>query len=402
MEGLSPIKAQAPIFAKRATCRACYDGGLEEVLNLGVQYLPRYLDQIDLASPRAPLRLMRCAACGLLQLGDTVQADELFRKFWYRSSVNRTMRDAMCDLVEAGLAFHRSGTWVDIGANDGYLLSQVPSRFTRIAVEPAENFVPELQEHYDFVIPDYFSANHERLRNCEVITSAAMFYDLDDPGAFVADIAKCLARDGVWINQLNDAPTTIEANAFDSICHEHLCYYDLGTLKNLYRQHGLVIVKVQHNAVNGGSIRVFAKHSGVPTDILGSRSVRLADVQAFARRVMKWKERMGDLMRGTLAYRGPLWCYGASTKGSVLLQYLGAERLVIGAADRNPAKVGKLMAGTWIPITDEATMRKSKPDYLLVLPWSRDFVREFLNREAEILKAGTTFILPLPNPELLL
>jgi hypothetical protein len=381
-------------------CRACGNKSLETVLDLGEQYLPRFTKEIDVNLPRAPLELGRCKTCGLLQLRHTTDPDLLYRKFWYRSSINSTMRNALISVVGDGLKSHKKGVWVDIGANDGYLLSKVPDEFHKVAFEPAKNLADDLEEHADMVVVDYFKKNPEVAHLANVITSVAMFYDLDDPGRFLDDIRDTLARDGVWINQLNDAPTMMRQNAFDSICHEHLCYYDVPVLSKLYEEHGLTITKVSNNDVNGGSIRVEAKRScdiTVKPSIGEHLGVSRNEALEFAMRIMRWKENMRYLLTA-LSAAGPLWCYGASTKGTVLLQYLGCNDLFIAAADRNPEKNGLRMAGSWIPITSEVEFRKAGAKAALVLPWA--FKDEFVKRERDTILKGTAFVLPLPNIEI--
>jgi len=387
-----------PVAVPRTTCRACGRLGMKPVLDLGNQFLPRFVPEPDESLPRAPLVLMQCSSCDLLQLSHTVQPDLLYRQFWYRSSINQTMRDALDDLVQDGLRHHKGGVWLDIGANDGFLLSRVPNEFQRVAVEPAENFKPYLEEHADLVISDYFKATGKIKGSCDIITSAAMFYDLDDPGKFLNDIHASLHQRGVWINQLNDAPTMLRQNAFDSICHEHLCYYDLPVLENLYRKHGLTIIGVSHNNVNGGSVRVTAARSArrdPKFDLAGIRHSTSVRAREFAARIERWKTRMLDF----LGHQGPMWCYGASTKGTVLLQYLGAtEANFVAVADRNPMKHGLRMAGSWLPIKDELELRAARPSLAVVLPWS--FREEFNQRESGLRENGTALLYPLPNLEL--
>ena len=388
-----------PVSVERSTCRSCTASTLERVIGLGNQYLVNFVKAPDLGLPRSPLTLMRCTTCGLLQLSHTVDPELLYREFWYRSSINATMRDALSDLVKSGTRHHVAGTWLDIGANDGYLLSVVPDSFRKIACEPALNFRTELSKVSDAVISDFFTAESVKTP-CEVITSAAMFYDLDDPNRFVTDIAKVLTPEGVWINQLNDAPTMLRSNAFDAICHEHLCYYDLWTLSDLYLRNGMTIIDVSYNDVNGGSVRVVAKHTKaakVAWSLLGHQRVTRASAASFADRVMKWKDRMTELVRGPMALHGPIWLYGASTKGCCLLQYLDCTDAFHSIADRNPAKHGLFMAGTWLRCVPEASLRDEAPRFVLALPWA--FRDEFVERERPMLDAGTTMVFPLPNIE---
>ena len=281
------IEVGSLISTRRETCRLCDSRKLVTILDLGDQYLPRFPKQIDLSLPTAPLVLVHCSDCGLLQLRDTVNPDLLFREYWYRSSVNQTMKDALRDIVKDGLLYHRSGRWLDIGANDGYLLSQVPPSFERIACEPALNLADQCQRHANLVVSNYFSAEHEVFRGADVITSAAMFYDLDDPNKFVRDICQCLTDDGVWINQLNDAPTMLSQNAFDGVCHEHLIYYDVPRLANLYHECGLTITDIGHNDVNGGSVRVAARKSKsgfFQANLMGLFRCSEKDLERFSKR----------------------------------------------------------------------------------------------------------------------
>jgi hypothetical protein len=380
------------IYDTRTTCRACNDDHLKTIIYFGEMYLPRWVKERDDELPKAPLDLVQCGGCGLLQLRHTVDPDLLYREFWYRSGMNQSMRNALISVVETGMEFHHEGVWLDIGANDGYLLSQVPRTFNRIACEPAQNFKQELAANSEQVVSDYFSAEAIGTQ-CHVITSAAMFYDLDDPNRFIEDVEKLLAKGGVWINQLNDAPTMMQSNAFDSICHEHLCYYDVPTLSKMYRRNGLSIRKLIYNDVNGGSVRVVATRTP-KSDVTGMKKVDNDEATGFATRVGQWKERMGNLI---VSAKGPVWGYGASTKGGTILQYLGLNEHFVGIADKNPEKHGTMMAGCWIPVTDELALRRSGADMAIVLPWA--FRDEFVRREESLRKSGTAMVFPLPNIE---
>ncbi len=406
MEASAVISAQRNTldYARRDTCRVC-SGTMSDVLDLGKQFLVRFPKTVDWDLPRAPIVLVACDACGLLQLRHVVNPDLLYREFHYRSGINQTMRDALQDVVDSGLEYHAKGTWLDIGANDGYLLMCLPTGWRKIACEPALNFTAQLYERADHVIPDYFTAEHEFLTDrgrggCNVITSIAMFYDLDEPDRFVSDIAKALAPDGLWINQLNDSPTMLRENAFDSVVHEHLVYYDLPNLAKLYARHGMVITKVTFNEVNGGSARVFAHKqvAGVrPASLAGIPQPSTDEVCAFAYRTRRWKHHMQDILS---SIKGDVWGYGASTKGSTMLQYLDMPHRFTAIADRNPLKHGTMMPGSWIPITSEERLRDVKPAHAFVMPWA--FRDEFVARERDLRRAGTSLIFPLPNIEFVL
>jgi hypothetical protein len=388
-----------PTYTERTSCRVC-EGELSCVIDFGNHFLTRFVDERDDELPRAPLRLARCTLCGLLQLNEVVDPDLVYRKYWYRSGINQTMQRALLNLVRDGVAWHSSGTWVDIGANDGTLLRFVPKSFTRIAYEPALNFEVELRGSADKVIPDYFRADPS-LRDIQIITSAAMFYDLDKPDDFVEDVATALAPDGVWINQLNDSPTMIRDNAWDGTCHEHNVYYDLPNLEALYQRHGLKILRVTHNDVNGGSMRVTAARTEHRSPGLPASDPRDTptpqQVLRFANRAIRWKERMTRLAE---VLPKPIYGYGASTKGGTLLQYLDVPDLLEAVAERNQLKWGLKQAGVWSPIISEEQMREQSPGTLLVLPWA--FRKEFVEREEELLAKGTMMLMPLPRIEMVL
>lgn len=396
----------APIYTARKNCRACGSSGLVEALDLGEQYLCAFPSEQNTMLPKAPLLLVRCAGCGLLQLLHTTDKNLLYDEYWYRSSMNLTMREALRDVVHAGLAFASEGAWLDIGANDGCLLSYVPDSFVRVACEPAATFHAQLEEHADYVVPTFFSKESVKDKTegrFDVITSCAMFYDLDDPLSFCKDIEASLTKDGVWINQLNDSPTMLRSNGFDSICHEHVTYWDLHNLNAVYGKAGLKIIQVTFNDVNGGSMRVFGArkgHSVSECGIQGYPKATTGEVSSFALRIPRWKRMMQDMISDSARKNGPAWCYGASTKLTAMLQYLDSSQCFMAVADRNHAKHGRFMVGSWLPITSEETMRAARPRLLFVGPWA--FRGEFVAREEALRSTGTTMLFPLPNPEFVL
>ena len=263
------------------------------------------------------------------------------------------------------------------------------------------------------IVNDFFS--YEAFRNAfadtkaKVITSIAMFYDLERPNAFVEDIASCLAEDGVWIVQMSYLPSMLTANAFDNICHEHLEYYSLMAIQRLMDRHRLEIVDVELNDVNGGSIRLFIRLPGggsAPEG--GARVAKMLESERnlglqsrgvydrFAERVDAIKQSVAQFITEETGKGKSVYVYGASTKGNTLLQYFGLDSSVLeGAAERNPEKWGKKTVGTMVPIVSEEHARAENPDYFLVLPWH--FLEGFREREREYLDRGGKFIVPLPE-----
>ena len=283
--------------------------------------------------------------------------------------------------------------------------------------EPARNLVPVAAINADTVINDFFNAAAWEKKfpgkKAKIITSIAMFYDLDDPNAFVADIAKCLDPEGLWIIQMSYLPLMLSQNAFDNICHEHIEYYSLLSLEKLLARHDFEVCDVETNDTNGGSFRIFIRHAGSGTTFqlpagaeLHAKKMRADEAimglndrkpyDDFVARVMRLKEQTVDFIRSEAGRGKRIYIYGASTKGNTLLQFYGlAANVIPFAAERSQYKWGRKTVGSLIPIISEEVARSEKPDYFLALPWH--FMREFVERESNFLKSGGKFIVPLPE-----
>jgi len=341
-----------------------------------------------------------------VQLRHTVNQDKLYKQYWYRSSLNKSMVESLRDVViniEKRIRLSLGDVVMDIGCNDGVLFDQYTNNhmLVKIGVDPAKNLAEEAEKRCDYFFNDYFSSKLN-LPRAKVITSIAMFYDLDNPHTFVEDIKDCLLPDGLWIIQMTDLLSMFRINAFDNICHEHLEYYSLRVLINLLYSHGFEIFDVEYNNVNGGSIRLYVAQS--PSvfrrrDVLGAlvkeqEYMNLFDdpFVAFRQRVEKIKIAIVNFIRDK-----DVAVMGASTKGNTLLQYFGIDdSLISHAAEINPEKFGKRTIGTNIPIIDEKESLKIRPDYYLVLPWH--FIRNFIDKNQEYLDTGGKFLVPMPKP----
>jgi len=237
-----------------------------------------------------------------------------------------------------------------------------------------------------------------------------MFYDLDDPNSFVRDIDRCLDDEGVWTLQMAYLPDKLKTNAFDETSAEHLGYYTLNTLQHLMNRNNLEVFDFETNNVNGGSLRAYIRKKGASVEGFNDADSRLERKLAeemelglndkrvyeeFATRVEHLKERTYNFIAGEVARGKKVYVYGASTKGNTLLQYYGLDkRLITAAAERNPAKYGRLIVGSHIPIIPEEDAR-ADADYFLALPWH--FIDTFVKREYEFLQRGGKFIAPLPE-----
>jgi NDP-4-keto-2,6-dideoxyhexose 3-C-methyltransferase len=412
----------------RTSCRICGEGNLKPVLSLGEQCVSNFVEARDEDLLKAPLELILCdtngGGCGLLQLRHTVDSEEMYRNYWYRSGVNQTMRDALADIaqrVEQFVNLTPSDLVVDIGSNDNTLLKAYKTEgLTKIGFEPAKTVLPYAKEGATQVINDYFTKERlERLKlnkKAKAITAIAMFYDLEDPNKFVADAKECLAEDGILIIQQAYLPLMLKDNIFDNICHEHLEYYSLLSMEALLQRHDLEIIDVEINDVNGGSFRTYITHKegSLESPIEGAKErvnnmrlleqkMELSSLQAysgFAQRVESIKKQVVEFIQKEVAAGKKVYVYGASTKGNTLLQYFGLDSsLITAAAERNRDKWGKKTVATNIPIVSEEEARAGDPDYFLVLPWH--FMEEFKQREQAFLQRGGKFIVPLPEFEII-
>lgn len=404
------------------TCRVCGLKSLHKVLSLGKHYISNFVDSKKESGLKVPLELVVCSnkKCSLLQLLHTTPSNMLYRNYWYKSGTNQTMRDALADISKkaAEKAGLKSGDIVlDIGCNDGTLLRSYNLQGLRlVGFDPAENLLQYSSVGTTKIFCDFFKAKEfeKEFKNekAKVITSIAMFYDLDDPNSFVRGIVKCLHKDGIWVVQMSYLPLMLEQNAFDNICHEHLEYYSLTSLNFLLQTHGLEVFDVEINDVNGGSFRVYIKHSGSESPVATSeeqkrvlsvlgkeKKMQLSTKRPyieFAKRINLLKKKTVNLISKEVKKGKNVYAYGASTKGNTLLQFYGLDnRFIKFAAERNPDKYGKKTVGTLIPIISEEQARAKNPDYFLVLPWH--FLKEFIVREENYLKRGGNFIVPLPE-----
>lgn len=441
------------------TCRLT-GGPLTEILDLGDIYVSDFVPpgqekNVD----RAPLRL-GMGPTGLIQLYDSYSPEKMYRKYWYRSSLNESMRKSLYDLVTdcvefPGLKLQRGDVVVDIASNDGIMLTHPAYQdCLRIGIDPSDvaregaYYCKPPQRHaHSLLVNDYFSESAYRsiagTAQAKIITIVAMFYDIDKPVEFLREVKACLADDGLLCIQLSYTPLMYEQLAFDNICHEHCCFYTLDTLTQVVEKAGLKVVDVEINSVNAGSLRVYITHASnerslVPGHIksveqyrvkalMGTESAvkssyyiskRAPDGKGVTRTEahydinssqtwLKWGEKIkeqGEALRTFLTQckeRGELVLgYAASTKANTLLQAWNiTPDLLPAIADRSQPKWGTVCSGTGIPVISEDEMRERKPEYLLSLAYT--FTSTFLDREKNLVNSGTKFVVPIPTLQIL-
>ena len=405
-------------------CRACGNTDLASVLDLGILALtgvfPRRKGE---PVPSGPLELVKCVedssrnTCGLVQLKHRYDPSLLYgSNYGYRSGLNRSMVTHLEDIAAKIKARTRLGSGdiaLDIGSNDGTLLNalQAPGLIL-VGMDPSGE---KLRSHYPAdgcLIPELFSAARFQKefggKKAKLITTIAMFYDLDDPVSFMREIAELLSPDGLWIFEQSYLPSMLESCSYDTICHEHQEYYSLRQVVWMAKQAGLKVLDVELNGINGGSFCVSAALPDSPfgvnehsiCDLLSEEDAsdfnRAAGYKSFRERVFRHRDQLRGFLRRASESGTRVLGYGASTKGNVLLQFCGITSNELPyVAEVNSDKFGCFTPGTLLPIISEQEAHAMRPDAFFVLPWH--FRENLIQRESWFLNSGGKLIFPLPE-----
>lgn len=409
------------MYKEITKCRISDSTNLITVLSLGEQYLTGVFPKSrDEQVSKGPVDLVWCPDSGLLQLKQSYSLDEMYGdNYGYRSGLNNSMVQHLqhkANTLMRQFPLNAGDVVLDIGSNDATSLKTYPKNLKRIGMDPTGQKFIEFYEDGIELIPDFFSAEGFRkvyptLRP-KLITSIAMFYDLESPIAFVSEIEQLLDDEGVWHFEQSYMPSMLRTNSYDTICQEHLEFYSFKVVKDMLERCNLKVLDVQMNAINGGSFAVTAakKTSKYQPNLpvinwllaqeldMGLNTPR--PYRDFEERVFKHRESLLKLIDSLVADGKKILGYGASTKGNVLLQFCGiTEKHLPAIAEVNPDKFGCFTPGTNIPIISEAEARAMKPDYFFVLPWH--FKHSILEREKEYIANGGKFIFPLPEIEII-
>lgn len=405
------------VYRTRTTCRICGSPNLITTLDLGDQCLAGQFPLPDEPDPpKAPLHLLRCGECGLVQLRHTVDPALMFGKYFYRSGVSATMRTHLewvareaCEMLPGGTVAPRI---LDIGGNDGHLLNAIPvATGQRVIVDPSD--VPVAHPGIS-VVRTFFPEGLLLTTKFDLIFSVACFYDTEDPVAFAAAVKKSLAPAGLWVCEVADLFAMLQNVAFDAVVHEHLLYLSPYTFTAILQRVGLKVVRVVPSESNGGSMRYYVGHrdndayekhpqwpewqARVGALWIAGRSLA-EDNERYERFAADARRAVFDLAEYVGECRGrdqKIHILGASTKGNTVWQRACLNKVCVEAAsDRDPRKAGRRCPGTNIPIITEEASRQLKPDVYLVGP--SHFSAEIIAREKA---AGTKAFLVFPLPEL--
>lgn len=410
-------------------CRICGSDDLISVLHLGNQYLTGvFPKKPDEKITCGPLELVKCQEdnegkfCGLLQLRHSYDSDEMYgQNYGYRSGLNQSMVKHLTEkvrLIESLIELQSDDIILDIGSNDGTLLkSYKKKRLNRVGIDPTSEKFKKYYPDDILALPQFFSADVFKKqfgnKKAKVITSIAMFYDLEDPINFMKNIYEVLSDEGIWVFEQSYMPTMLKMNAYDTVCHEHLEYYRLKQIKWMADLVGFKIIDVEFNSTNGGSFSVtVAKRSnqkfGENIDLINKVLKEEEDLQLsiltpyvqFKKNVHQHRDQLKEFIKECKSQNKTIFGYGASTKGNVILQFCELTNQDIECiAEVNKDKFGAFTPGTAIPIVSEADARARKPDYFLALPWH--FKDNLVQRESAYLESGGEMVFPLPEIEVI-
>lgn len=402
-------------------CRVGGDPHLVSILDLGHQALTGiFPSSAEVEVTSGPLEMVWCPSSGLVQLKHSYDPDEMYgENYGYRSGLNQSMVEHLTNKV--GYLERLSGvkagdTVLDIGSNDSTTLRayQNPG-LKRVGIDPTGAKFARYYPDDIKLVSDFFSAEAFGKVSSEpakVVSSIAMFYDLEDPVAFARQICEVLADDGVWHFEQSYMPSMLRTNSYDTICHEHLEYYSLGVVAKILEAADLRLIDVVMNNVNGGSFAVTAalkanttlKSNAPVIDWLLEQEDRMGlstpkPFRDFEERVFRHRDDLTRLVRSLVADGKTIIGYGASTKGNVMLQFCGfTPKDIPFIAEVNEEKFGRVTPGSKIPIISEKEAAAMKPDYYLVLPWH--FRGGIVQREKQYLANGGRMIFPFPEIEI--
>lgn len=406
--------------AVRPACRAC-DHPTDPFLAFGDLPLANGLVfpgmPLD-AEARFPLTLTLCAACGLVQLAESTDPEMLFRHYVYQTSTSAAFVSHARELVLRIIGERRLGPGnrvIEIASNDGYLLQHYRAAgIPVLGIEPAVNIAELARRRGVETICEFFSREvADGLcrdgRRADVVHAHNVLAHVPDLHGFVGGIAAILQPGGVAVIEVPYLLDLIDNLEFDTVYHEHLCYFSLAPLLPLFARHGLQIAGVERIAVHGGSLRVFARHAGerapdvsVDTMLTHERSWGGSDAatyRRFAAAVTAFRPAFREFLGSLRAGGKSIAAYGAAAKGATLLNYCGVGRETIDfVVDRSPLKQGLTMPGSRLPILPAEELLVRQPDFTVLLAWN--FADEILAQQAEYQRRGGRFVLPLPQPRI--
>ena len=400
---------------KIKSCRSCNSKKLTKLFSLGKLSFTGKFPSLNQKIKKEPISLTMCKQCELVQLTHNFDLKYLYGPdYGYRTGINKTMLNHVKRVVKylsKKTKLKKKDYVLDIASNDGSLLNFYNKNIVTFGIDPILNKYKEQYQNINYTVSDFFSA--DKIRNktkkkFKIITALSVFYDSVSPNKFLKDIKKLLSKEGIFLLEFADLASIIKYKMFDTICHEHLEYYSSKVILNLCKKNKLRVFDIKKNDINGSSKQYFVCHenskienndSVIKKELDSENKLKLSNVNTFKRffkDINQSKNKLNKLIKKIIRKGKKIHCYGASTKGNVLLQYYKINNKMINyAAERNKNKYDLYTPGTHIKIISEVLSRFYKPDYYLVLPWH--FKKEILLREKSTRKKGVKFIFPLPK-----
>lgn len=398
-------------------CRSCNASDLDLMLSLGRTPLANALlteEQLSEPEPTFPLDLVFCPHCTLVQITETVPPEQLFSHYLYLSSFSDTMlrhsEDLAHQLVKSR-GLDGSSLVVEVASNDGYLLQYYKRADVPVlGIEPAANVAKVAEDRGIPTMARFFGLElahelREEGRRADVVHANNVLAHVADLNGFVAGLALVLKDEGVAVIEVPHVKPMIERLEFDTIYHEHLCYYSLSALQPLFQRHGMNVVDVHELPLHGGSLQVHAALHGEPSERVCKllEQERAAGVDRkdfyshFGEKVRRLKSDVVAVLTDLKSSGSRMAAYGASAKGSTLLNYCGIGRDMLEfVADRSTVKQGLYTPGTHLPVKAPEALLAERPDHVLLLTWN--FADEILEQQAAYRRAGGKFIIPVPEP----
>lgn len=394
-------------------CVNCKKNKLKKIIKIGSQPLSGvFLKKKMYNLKKYPLDLYECQICKLVQLTQIPKSSKMFGSTYeYRTSLSKLMSDHISSKAKFLLRkkFVNSDSKIlDIGSNDGTFLNEFTKNKNLYGIDPSARKFKKYYNKKIKIIYDYFSKENveKSIKNqisFDVISSFAMFYDVSEPNAFCSDVEKLLSKNGIWILELSYLPLFLKNLSYDQICHEHVAYYSLSVFKKIIEKNRLKIIDFTLNEINGGSIEIICskknskykeKNSKINKILKNEKKINKKSFMNFNERVNTTKTLLQMFLK--LRSNKKIIAYGASTKGNIVLNHCQVSNAQIKeVCDGSSKKISKFTPGTNLKIISKETMRKKKPDYLLVLIWS--FRKEVIKQEIKFLENGGKLVFLLPK-----
>lgn len=384
------------IINEAKVCRICKNK-IKFVADFGLLHLNNFPSDPLYSSGKAPVILDQCESCSLVQLRHTIDPKILYGDhYWYQSGLNQKIKQNLFDIADIVNKNTKKGDIVlDIGANDGTLLSKVETDRYKIGCEPAPNLTKQLKRHCNEIISNFWDHKYLNNKKAKIITAIGMFYDLDDPNDFINGVTQSLSTDGIFIAQLMTLAPMVKMYDLGNICHEHLEYYTYKSLVELFERNGLEIYEIKENDIQGGSYQIYARHyKNGSVDFFEN----VDNLDNFLQIVKENGIMLRSILKSYADEGKSCYVYGASTKGNTMLQYWNLGEFFQGAAEIHQDKIGRYTVGTKIPIISEEIARKQADVFFVPNFGFRDM---FIKKEQDWINKGGKMIFAMPKVEII-